>query len=79
MKFLQSVLLFNNAFATDKTNKALIKQKADAMRNALIELRNKLTEGSGWAKWKDFYKPENFRIHTPPPAVEMIDKIIAGI
>jgi hypothetical protein len=75
LKFLQSVVLLNNAL-TDKSDKAIIQQKATAMRNALVVLRNKLTAGSGWAKWKDFYKPENFRIHTPPPTIEMVDKMI---
>lgn len=78
LKFLKSVILFNNALSNqNKTDD--IKQKGEEMKQALVALRNKLTEGSGWEKWQDFYKPENFRIHTPPPTLEMMDKIVGGI
>jgi len=78
LKFLRSVLLLNNALVNEKSNRELISQKGEEMKNILLDLRKVLTEGSGWEKWKDFYKPENFRIHTPPPTIEMIDKILAG-
>ena len=78
LRLLQSILQLNNALATDKNNQKLITIRAEAMRNTLIELRQTLAEGSGWAKWKDFYKPENFRIHTPPPTVETVDKLFAS-
>jgi hypothetical protein len=78
LKFLQSVVVLNNALA-EKNDKVVVRQKATGVRNALVVLRNKLSAGSGWAKWNGFYKPENFRIHTPPPTIEMVDKIIAGL
>ncbi len=79
LKFLRSVILLNNTCATDAANKAAIKQQADEMKNSLVRLRDKLSAGSGWEKWKGFYNPENFRIHTPPPSIEIINKIIAGL
>jgi hypothetical protein len=79
LQFLQSVMQLNNSLAEKEPNQSIIQQKSAAMKNSLVNLRNKLAAGSGWEKWKDFYKPENFRIHTPPPTLEMIDKIIAGL
>ena len=76
---LGSVILLNNICANDAANKAAIKQQADEMKNSLVRLRDKLSAGSGWEKWKGFYKPENFRIHTPPPSIEIIDKIITAL
>lgn len=79
LQFLQSVLLLNNTLAKNTNDKTLIKSKARDMRNALILLRNTLTKGSGWDKWDGFYLPENFRIHTPPPSLAYIDKLINGL
>ena len=79
LQFLHSVILLNNALSSGNAAKLTIKELANSMKNSLVTLRNKLAIGSGWKKWDDFYKPENFRIHTPPPSLEMIDKIIKNI
>lgn len=78
-QLLKTVLVLNNTLATDRKNTTVVKQQAMAVRKALVLLRETLTEGSGWDKWTNFYLPENFRIHTPPPAVEMVDKIIEAL
>jgi hypothetical protein len=75
-QLLYSALLLNNTLAADRKNQALIKEQAAAMRKALVLLRETLTEGSGWDKWTNFYLPENFRIHTPPPELALVDQII---
>jgi hypothetical protein len=79
LKFLKSITDLNNALAVKNTSRSVIIQKGEKMKSVLIELRDKLDAGSGWDKWKDFYKPENFRIHTPPPTMESIGKIISAI
>jgi hypothetical protein len=75
-QLLYSALLLNNTLATERKNQALIKEQATAMRKALVLLRETLTAGSGWDKWTNFYLPENFRIHTPPPELALVDQII---
>ncbi len=79
LKFLQSVLLLNNTLAKKINDKTLLKTQALDMRNTLALLRDTLTKGSGWDKWNGFYLPENFRIHTPPPSMDYIDKLMAGL
>lgn len=74
-QLLRDVLLLNNTLASDKNNKVLVKQQAATMRKSLVVLRETLTAGSGWEKWNNFYLPENFRIHTPPPTLEMMDQL----
>jgi hypothetical protein len=49
---------------------------ANNMRNALIKMRNTLDEGSKWKKWEGWTKCENFRVYTPPPSIEFVDKVI---
>lgn len=78
-QLLKDVLLLNNTLSSDKNNTTLVKQQAANMRKSLIVLRETLTAGSGWEKWKNFYLPENFRIHTPPPTLEMVDKLISTL
>ncbi|MDE3253703.1 MAG: glycosyl hydrolase 115 family protein [Bacteroidota bacterium] len=78
-ELLKSVLLLNNTLATDKNNTSLVQQQAAIMRESLVKLREALTAGSGWDKWKNFYLPENFRIHTPPPDLAWVDQIINGL
>ncbi len=76
---LKDVIVLNNTLALDKNNTLLIRQKAATMRKSLVVLRETLIAGSGWEKWKNFYLPENFRIHTPPPTLEMMDKLIGTL
>ena len=45
-------------------------------REQLVSLRTTLEQGSRWQKWEGWYRPENFRIHTPPPKIEEIDQIL---
>ncbi len=49
---------------------------ANNMRSALVKMRETLDEGSKWKKWDGWTKCENFRVYTPPPSIEQIDKII---
>ncbi|MBK9678674.1 MAG: glycosyl hydrolase 115 family protein [Saprospiraceae bacterium] len=79
LQFLQSVLLFNNALAQHPDDKAMILQQGTVLKKGLLALRRKLEAGSGWEKWTNFYNPENFRIHTPPPTIEMIEKLISDL
>ena len=76
LKLLETAILLNNSLVNHANNSALIKQKSEEMRNSLISLLEKLSQGSGWEKWDNFYNPENFRIHTPPPTIEWVDKIL---
>ncbi len=78
-RLLQAVILLNNTLASDKNNHVLIREQATRLREALVLLRDTLTAGSGWERWKNFYLPENFRIHTPPPALAWVDSILSGI
>jgi hypothetical protein len=47
--------------------------KEDTHKN-LSELRKKLENGSIWEKWNGWYKPEHFRVFTPPPTMGEIDE-----
>ncbi|MCK5739532.1 hypothetical protein KAH55_10135 [bacterium] len=38
-------------------------------------LRQSLIAGSKWEKWQGWTHPENFRIFTPPPTVERVNRI----
>lgn len=76
LKLLKSTIVLNNSLRNQANNPALVKQKSEEMRNSLIVLREKLSQGSGWEKWENFYNPENFRIHTPPPTIERVDRLI---
>ncbi len=40
----------------------------------LIQLRKKLEKGSIWEKWSGWYKPEHFRVFTPPPTMGEIEE-----
>ena len=57
----------------------MILQQGTVLKKGLLALRRKLEAGSGWEKWTYFYNPENFRIHTPPPTIEMIEKLISDL
>jgi len=46
------------------------------MKDALAKMRTSLDQGSKWKKWDGWTKCENFRVFTPPPAIEQVDKII---
>lgn len=46
------------------------------LKKALDRLCQSLTNGTGWNKWENFYLPQNFRIHTPPPTKDKVDKVI---
>lgn len=76
LKLLESTILLNNSLVDNASEHTTVKQKSKEMRNRLISLREKLSQGSGWEKWDNFYNPENFRIHTPPPTIEQVDRII---
>jgi len=42
----------------------------------LVKMRTTLDQGSNWKKWDGWTKCENFRVYTPPPKIEQVDKII---
>ena len=42
-------------------------------RTRLKTLLASLEEGSRWNKWDGWYRPENFRIHTPPLQLEDLE------
>jgi hypothetical protein len=76
LKLLESAILLNNSLVNQASDRTIVKQKSKKMRNRLISLLEKLSQGSGWEKWDNFYNPENFRIHTPPPTIERVDRLI---
>lgn len=53
-------------------NKSSLSRTEFNLKNKLSELRAILKDGSGWDKWTGFYLPENFRMHTPPPAMDKV-------
>lgn len=73
---LKSALVLNNSLVNELSDPASVKQKSEELKKSLIALRKKLTNGSGWEKWENFYNPENFRIHTPPPSIERVDNLL---
>lgn len=79
LQLLKSTLLLNNSLANQAQDPAVIKPLGEDLKNNLVELRKKLTAGSGWKKWENFYNPENFRIHTPPPSIERIDNLLSSL
>lgn len=79
LKLLESAILLNDSLVNQSNNSALIKQKSEELRNSLISLLQKLSQGSGWEKWENFYNPENFRMHTPPPTIEQVDQLLSQI
>jgi len=79
LKLLESTILLNNCLVDNANDLTIIKQESNKMKNSLISLLEKLSQGSGWEKWDNFYNPENFRIHTPPPTIEQVDRIIQQI
>ena len=49
---------------------------AKAMRDALVKMRSTLDQGGKWKKWDGWTKCEHFRLHTPPPTIDQVDRII---
>ena len=76
LKLLESAILLNNSLVNPASDRTVVEQKSKEMRNSLISLLEKLSQGSGWEKWDNFYNPVNFRIHTPPPTIEQVDHLI---
>jgi len=56
-----------------KKNMPILKDK---VHDHLADLRGKLEKGSGWEKWNGWYKPEHFRVFTPPPTLDELDKVL---
>ena len=75
-ELLKSTILLNNCLADKTSDRTLVKQWSKELKYSLKLLREKLSQGSGWEKWGNFYNPENFRIHTPPPTIERVDQLI---
>lgn len=74
--FLEAVTLYCEFLQSGIEDKATNDYYAINMKNALVKMRNTLNEGSKWKKWDGWTKCENFRVYTPPPKIEQIDKII---
>lgn len=72
----QAILEYNNLLITQPAQPTLA-AAARRMQSCLCLLLERLNAGSGWQMWDGFYKPENFRIHTPPPTLERMNKMIA--
>jgi len=79
LKLLESTILLNNSLVNQASDRTIVKQNSKEMRNSLILLLEKLSQGSGWEKWDNFYNPENFRMHTPPPTIERVDQLISKL
>lgn len=73
---LESVTLYCEFLQSGIEDKVTYDYYANNMKNALIKMRNRLDEGSKWKKWDGWTKCENFRVYTPPPKIEQVDKII---
>lgn len=73
---LEAVTLYGEFLQSGIDDKATYDYYANNMKNALVTMRNRLDKGSKWKKWDGWTKCENFRIYTPPPKIEQMDKII---
>lgn len=72
---LMKMAIFNNL--TIAGNQHEIKKSGKLLKKSLATLRNTLNKGSRWKKWDGWYKPENFRVYTPPPNSAEVDEVIA--
>ncbi len=82
LHLLKSLIEFNNAYANnrrDSRTRERVRGLGLHARDQLLNLRTSLELGSSWEKWKGWYKPENFRIHTPPPKLEDFDRVLEGL
>jgi hypothetical protein len=82
LQLLKSLIEFNNAYANnrrDSRTRERVRGLGLHARDQLLNLRTSLELGSSWEKWKGWYKPENFRIHTPPPKLEDFDRVLEGL
>ena len=84
LQLLKSLIEFNNAYASkgarrDSQVREQIRALGRSAREQLLNLRTSLEQGSSWKKWQDWYLPDNFRIHTPPPELEDMDRILEGL
>ncbi len=81
LQFLKSLIEFNNAYVANpgrrnSKSREQIRALGLTAREQLLNLRISLEQGSRWEKWQGWYDPENFRIHTPPPALKDIDRVL---
>lgn len=84
LQLLKRLIEFNNAYVSkggrrDSQAREQIRALGRSAREQLLNLRTSLEQGSSWEKWKGWYKPENFRIHTPPPELKDLDRILEGV
>lgn len=75
LELLESLILLNDAVTAEQDTAAA----AGMARKRLATLHESLNAGSRWSKWEGWYLPENFRIHTPPPSIEELEKLIDSL
>ena len=82
LELLESLRLLNIAwlslqgFDTSTESMPQLLDLATTARARLVSLLQSLEKGSRWKKWEDWYRPENFRIHTPPITLEEFDRVM---
>jgi hypothetical protein len=76
IRLLRAVVRYGEFVKSGDKDKAAYDRYANDMRDALVKMRTTLDQGSKWKKWDGWTKCENFRVYTPPPDIEMMDKII---
>ena len=62
----------------DAVRKNIPIQKND-VRDHLADLRGMLEKGSDWKKWDGWYKPEHFRVFTPPPTMDELEQVFRSL
>ncbi len=84
LKLLKALIEFNNFYVTNrgrrnsKTRDRFRVLGLEA-REQLVKLRILLEQGSSWGKWDGWYHPKHFRIHTQPPEIVAIDRVIENL
>ena len=76
LELLKAVVMLSDYLKNEVYNDSLFLFYTTQARDRLVDLRSTLDQGSAWKKWDGWTKPENFRVHTPPPAIEYFDSII---
>jgi hypothetical protein len=76
IRLLRAVVRYAEFVQSGRHDPATYEQLADHMRNALVTMRTTLDEGSRWKKWDGWTNCDNFRVYTPPPSIEAVERII---
>ena len=76
IKLLETITLYCDFLKSASTNQKTYDFYSGNMKNALLDLRKTLDEGSKWKKWDGWTKCENFRVMVPPPSVALLDEVI---